>query len=118
MLDGPSIQIETLDQWRAWLVENAVDETAIWVVILKKSTGRQTVVFEALLEEAMCHGWVDVKVRRVDDEWYGIRFVPRRPNSNWNERNREIACDLIAAGRMKPLGQTKLPADLICPTSS
>jgi uncharacterized protein YdeI (YjbR/CyaY-like superfamily) len=114
VLDGPQIRIESLPQWEQWLSANAAEQTEIWAVILKKSTGRQQITFEQLLEEAICWGWIDVKTKRVDDDWYGIRFVPRRPHSNWTPGNRDIACKLIAAGRMQPAGTAKLPSDLIC----
>lgn len=115
MLDGPQITILTLPEWQTWLTENATVETEIWTVILKKSTKRQQIEYMDLLTEALCWGWVDVKTKRVDDDWYGIRFVPRRPNSNWTPGNREIACRLIAEGRMQSPGFDKLPADLTCP---
>jgi uncharacterized protein YdeI (YjbR/CyaY-like superfamily) len=115
MLEGPLITIEVIEEWRAWLEQNATTETEVWCVILKKSTKRQRVEFMELLEEGFCWGWVDVKTKRVDDDWYGIRFVPRRPKSNWTARNREIACELIASGRMQPPGYEKLPTDITCP---
>ena len=115
MLDGPQIRIDALPEWESWFAANVADQTEIWGVILKKSSGRQHVAFEQLLEEAICWRWIDDKTKRVEDDWYGIRFVPRRPNSSWTPGNREIACKQIAAGRMQPYGSEKLPLDLVCP---
>jgi len=81
---------------------------------IKKSSGMQTVGFDELLEIALCWGWVDVMTKGIDDERYGIRFVPRKPGSDWSATNRRIVCRLIADGRMRPSGAALLPADLIC----
>jgi len=58
------------------------DADQLWAAIFKKSSKRQTVTFEELLEIALCWGWVDVQTKGIDDARYGIRFVPRKPGSN------------------------------------
>ena len=63
-------------------------------------------------EVALCHGWVDTQIQRIDDERYAIRFVPRRPGSNWSATNRTLARRLLAEGRIQPAGLTTLPGDL------
>jgi uncharacterized protein YdeI (YjbR/CyaY-like superfamily) len=66
----------------------------------------------ALQEVALCHGWVDTQTKHIDDERYAIRFVPRRPRSNWSEKNRAMARRLVADGRMTAAGTATLPGDL------
>ena len=78
----------------------------------KASSGQQSVTFGALLETAMCHGWVDTQTKRIDDDRYAIRFARRRPGSNWSARNRDIARRLVEEGRMQEAGRTVLPSDL------
>jgi len=95
-----------------WLHEHGAEEPELVVAVYKKSSGRQTVTFDELLEAATCHGWVDTQTKTIDEERYAIRFAPRRPASNWSERNRELARRLIAEGRMKPTGNAVLPPDL------
>jgi uncharacterized protein YdeI (YjbR/CyaY-like superfamily) len=65
-----------------------------------------------LQEVALCHGWVDTQTKRIDEARYAIRFVPRRPPSNWSEKNREMARRLVAESRMTAAGTATLPADL------
>jgi hypothetical protein len=60
----------------------------------------------------MCHGWVDTQTKRIDDDRYAIRFVRRRPDSNWSARNRDIARRLVEEGRMQEAGRAVLPSDL------
>jgi len=82
------------------------------VAIYKKASGKQTVTFLALQESALRHGWVDTQTKRIDDERYAIRFVPRRPGSTWSSTNRRMARRLLEEGRMTAAGVATLPPDL------
>jgi uncharacterized protein YdeI (YjbR/CyaY-like superfamily) len=95
-----------------WLREHGATERERVVAIFKKASGRQTVTFDELLDTALCHGWVDTQTKSIDDERYAIRFVPRRPGSNWSASNRERVRRLLAQGRMTPAGRALLPDDL------
>jgi uncharacterized protein YdeI (YjbR/CyaY-like superfamily) len=95
-----------------WLRDHGATERELIVAIFKKASGRQTVTFDELLEAALCHGWVDTQTKGIDEERYAIRFVPRRPGSNWSPTNREIARRLLREDRMTPAGAAALPADL------
>jgi uncharacterized protein YdeI (YjbR/CyaY-like superfamily) len=100
------------DDFDRWLAEHGADERERIVAIYKKASGRQTVTFDELLDVALCHGWVDTQTKGIDDQRYAIRFVPRRPGSNWSATNREKVRRLLAEGRMTPAGQAVLPDDL------
>lgn len=95
-----------------WLKRHGSRKREVVVAIYKKASGKQTVTFDALLETALCNGWVDTQTKGIDEERYAIRFVPRRPGSNWSETNRRIARRLLEEGRMTPAGIATLPADL------
>lgn len=95
-----------------WLAEHGPGERERVVSIYKKASGRQTVTFDELLDVALCHGWVDTQTKGIDDQRYAIRFVPRRPGSNWSATNREKVRRLLADGRMTPAGRAVLPDDL------
>lgn len=105
-----AIPISAASEFDAWIRANP-DETEVNVAIFKKTSGKQTVTFDQLLEVALCHGWIDTQGQRIDDERWALRFVPRRPVSNWSERNRATARRLIAEGRMTPAGHAALPGD-------
>jgi uncharacterized protein YdeI (YjbR/CyaY-like superfamily) len=96
----------------AWLVAHGSGEREVLVAIDKQASGKQTVTLSALQEVALCHGWVDTQIQRIDEERYAIRFVPRRPSSNWSPTNREIARRLLPQGRIQPAGLATLPDDL------
>jgi hypothetical protein len=82
------------------------------VAIYRVASGKQTVSFETLLETGIRCGWVDTQTKRIDDERYAIRYVPRRPGSHWSARNRAIARRLLDEDRMTPNGRRTLPIDL------
>jgi uncharacterized protein YdeI (YjbR/CyaY-like superfamily) len=87
-------------------------EREVVVAIFKRASGRQTVGLIALQEVALCHGWVDTQTKRIDDERYAIRFVPRRPRSHWSDTNRATARRMLEDGRMTEAGVATLPIDL------
>ncbi len=103
--------MESAAAFDGWLREHGAERSELVVAIYKKASGRQTVDFHALLETAMCHGWVDTQTKRIDDERYAIRYVPRRPGSHWSARNLEIARRLVDDGRMMPVGKAVMPPD-------
>jgi uncharacterized protein YdeI (YjbR/CyaY-like superfamily) len=96
-------------EWRAWLAEHHDRETEIWLVFYKKHTGKPGISYQDALEEALCFGWVDILVRRLDDERYAQKFTPRKARSNWSEINRRLFARLVEEGRMTAAGLAKAP---------
>jgi uncharacterized protein YdeI (YjbR/CyaY-like superfamily) len=107
-----AVPVGSADAFDRWLDDHGTSERERIVAIHKKASGRQTVTFDELLDVALCHGWVDTQTKGIDDQRYAIRFVPRRPGSNWSATNREKVRRLLADGRMTPAGRAVLPDDL------
>lgn len=107
-----AIPIGTAEDFDRWLNAHGRSERAVVVAIYKKSSGRQTVTLTDLQEVALCHGWVDTLGQRVDDERWALKFVPRKPGSNWSARNRDMARRLLETGRILEAGRALLPDDL------
>ncbi len=95
-----------------WLSTHGPSARDIVVAIYKKSSGAQTVTLLELQGVALCHGWVDTQTKRIDEARYAIRFVPRRPGSNWSTKNRQMARRLLEGGRITAAGLATLPSDL------
>jgi uncharacterized protein YdeI (YjbR/CyaY-like superfamily) len=105
------IQPTTRSQWRRWLAKHHDREPhGIWLVIKKKGAGRSTLQYEEALEEALCFGWIDSVVKRIDDTHYCRKFTPRKDHSVWSSANKRRAEALIKAGRMTRFGLTKVTA--------
>lgn len=107
-----AIPIAAGSDFEHWLAKRGTDEREILVAIHNRRSGRQTIGLVELQEIALCHGWVDSQTKRIDGERYAIRFVPRRPGSNWSPKNREMARRMVAGGRVTDAGRATLPLDL------
>lgn len=109
--DGwPVLSFATAAAFEAWLDEHHADGTGLWLKFAKQNRGIDSIGFDEALEVAMCFGWVDSKMRRVDDDYYVLRYQPRKPKSNWSARNKALAERLIAEGRMRPSGLAEIEA--------
>ncbi len=98
------VLIEDRAQWRAWLDANHGTSPGIWLVTWKKPSGRPQLAYDAIVDEALCYGWVDSRPRSIDDQRSARLLTPRRPASNWSARNKARAEQLTAAGRMHASG--------------
>ena len=96
--------------WRAWLNKNHDQAAEIWLAYYKKSVGKKSVSYSEALDEALCFGWIDSTVRRLDEEKYAQRYTPRKPGSIWSARNKAHIARLTAGGRMAPAGLAKVVA--------
>lgn len=108
VLKGGRRSFETREAWRAWLVENHAKAEAIWLVFHKKHTGKVGLTYDEAVEEALCFGWIDGILNRIDDEKHMNRFSPRRAGSIWSERNKERVRKMIDMGRMTEAGLAKV----------
>ena len=93
-------------EWRTWLEKRHSKCDEVWLVYYKKSSGKPRIAYEDAVEEALCFGWIDGKIRKIDEACYEQRFTPRRPRSFWNRSNIQRAERLIELGKMTPAGPT------------
>ncbi len=106
----PTVEHPTPGAWRRWLEANHASSQGVWLKFAKKGSGQTTVNHPQALEEALCYGWIDGQLRPLDEQFYLIRFTPRRPRSTWSENNRVKATELIEQGRMRPAGLAQVEA--------
>ena len=99
----------TVARWQAWLKKHHASATEIWLVFHKKHTGTASVTYLDALDEALCYGWIDSLVRRLDDDRYARKFTPRKVDSKWSAINRKRYAELEAAGRVAPAGKVRSP---------
>lgn len=104
----PAIQPASRAEWRAWLAENHATSAGVWLITWKKQAARPTVVYEEAVEEALCFGWIDGVVNRVDDERTKEWFAPRRAKSTWARTNKERVARLETAGLMTEAGRAAI----------
>ena len=94
--------------WRDWLQSNHQLKKEIWLVYYKKHTGIERIPYDDAVEEALCFGWIDSIVKRVDDETYVQKFSPRKPRSIWSALNKKRVKKMIKSGSMTKAGLEKI----------
>ncbi len=92
------------EEWRRWLEKNSTSAEELWMIIYKKHTGIPCIPYTEAVEEALCFGWIDGKIKRINDEYFIQRYTPRRPGSRWSKYNIERIKRLIKEGRMTQYG--------------
>jgi uncharacterized protein YdeI (YjbR/CyaY-like superfamily) len=97
-------------EWRAWLEDHHETETEVWVGLYKAHTGRANLTWALAVREALCFGWIDGVMRRVDDERHMQRFTPRKTTSKWSAVNVRIVAELEAEGLMRDAGRRAFEA--------
>lgn len=98
--------------WRNWLELNHDREQEVWLVYRKAGLGEANIDYESSVEEALCFGWVDSLIQKIDEEKYARKFTPRRTDSKWSETNKRRVLKLIREGRMTEAGMSKITFDV------
>ena len=99
---------KTRRAWHDWLAKNHGRAAEIWLAYYKKGSGKTSVTYPEALDEALCFGWIDSVIHRLDDERYAQRYTPRNPKSAWSAANKARVARLIAEGRMAEPGLAKI----------
>ena len=94
----------TPEDLRDWFDEHHGTAPELWLGLHKKATGRATIDWSRAVDEALCVGWIDGIMKRIDAETHVQRFTPRRKGSNWSAINVAKVARLTAEGRMRPAG--------------
>ncbi len=107
MKEDKILHVTDRDEWRAWLEKNHAAEREVWLIYYKRHTGSPRIPYDDAVEEAICFGWIDSTVRRLDEEKYAQKFTPRNDKSKWSELNRRRAGKMIKEGKMTEAGLAK-----------
>src|SRR5438874_9891192 len=102
------LYVTNRDEWRAWLVDHQAAENEVWLVYYKKHTGQPRIPYDHAVEEALCFGWIDSIVKRIDGAKFAQKFTPRRDRTRWSALNKRRLRKLIREGRMTAAGLAKI----------
>jgi len=103
--EQPVLTVRDIAAWRSWLSEHHEHAPGTWLRLAKKGTTEPTSLsYDEALEEALCFGWIDGQVRRLDERTYRQRFTPRRARSIWSKRNVGLVERLASEGRLRAAG--------------
>ena len=99
---GKTLYIQNRKDWRTWLEKNYDKEKEIWLIYPNKSSGRSRLEYNDAVEEALCFGWIDSTVKKVDENSFAQRFSPRNPKSGYSQANKERLRKLVKEGKVIP----------------
>ncbi|MCI8540366.1 MAG: hypothetical protein HFE68_02280 [Erysipelotrichaceae bacterium] len=95
------------DAWRAWLSKHSQTQEGVWLIFYKKK-GTQSLKPAEALEEALCFGWIDGQMKRINEDTYQKYFSLRRAKSKWSDKNKKLVKLLEEQGRMSDEGRAKV----------
>jgi len=101
---GQQVIAASREQWREWLEKNHSVKKDVWLIYYKAHTGKHSIGYDESVEEALCFGWIDGIIKKLDEEKFGRKFMPRRKNSRWSELNKKRAERMIKEGKMTEAG--------------
>jgi uncharacterized protein YdeI (YjbR/CyaY-like superfamily) len=104
-----TLEVRDRRRWRQWLTRNHSSSPGVWVVFHKAHTGVQSIDYEDLVCEALCFGWVDSLIKRLDENRFARKLTPRRSGSKWSDSNRKRWASLREAGLLAPAGSSAAP---------
>ena len=108
--DPEIIAFRSAKEWERWLAKAHASSTGVWLRLFKKGSGVASVTHAEALAAALCYGWIDGQIKRHDEESWLRKFTPRRPQSVWSKRNRELVDQLAKAGKMRAAGLKEVEA--------
>jgi len=111
MTTTPLMSFRNRRQWRAWLAKHHTSSAGVWLVFYKRHTGVESIPYEDTVREALCFGWIDSLIKRLDDDRYALKFTPRQATSKWSQINRKRWAELKAAGLLTSAGLAAAPTD-------
>jgi len=106
-----TLHFKSRENWRVWLADHHASSPGIWFVFYKSHTGQKTVSYEDMVREALCFGWIDSLIKRLDDSRYAMKVTPRQPTSKWSNINRKRWAELKATGLLTEAGLAAAPTN-------
>ncbi|MFA5232528.1 MAG: YdeI/OmpD-associated family protein [Candidatus Paceibacterota bacterium] len=101
---GKTLYVENGKKWRSWLSKNHKTKSEIWLIYYRKETGKPRIPYDDAVSEALCYGWIDSIVKKIDKERFAQRFSPRKPKSILSQMNKERIRKLIKEKKMTKWG--------------
>ena len=105
------LDVRTRAKWRAWLGKHHKSSRGVWFVFHKVHTGVKSVPYEDFVREALCFGWIDSLLKRIDADRFALKVTPRKPTSKWSDINRGRWRALKRARLLAPAGLAAAPTE-------
>jgi uncharacterized protein YdeI (YjbR/CyaY-like superfamily) len=100
----PVLTFTTVHDLEARLSSEPADSKGFWLKVSKIGAPEATISKAEAIEAALCCGWIDGQLGKLDDHYFLVRMTPRRPGSRWSANNRATTERLAQHGRLRPAG--------------
>ena len=107
-MDKEQFYFKNAEEWRAWLHQNHADSKGVYLIFYRVDSDMESMRWEEAVKVALCYGWIDSTVRKVDDEQRKQLFSPRKDKSVWSKLNKTYIEQLIAENLMHESGLKKI----------
>lgn len=104
------VPFKTVKAMETWLTKNHAVSDGIWLRFYKKGSGTPSVTRDEAIDVALCFGWIDSQLKKLDDVSWLHKFTPRKARSIWSKRNIDSVLRLTKDKRMKPAGLAQADA--------
>jgi len=108
MKELEQIYFNNKESFHCWLQKNHDKSLGVWIKFFKKHANVECIKYNESLEEALCFGWIDSIIKKIDNDQYARKFTPRTNTSKWSELNKKIVTALIKTGKMTEEGLKKI----------
>ncbi len=109
----PQITVYSKEEWRNWLEKNHEKESKVQVIHHKKHTGKTSMSHKEGIEEALCFGWIDTIMKKLDENRYVRTFMKRGDKANWSINTLSYAKKMLKEGKMHSLGLKRYKEGLL-----
>ncbi|WP_162127857.1 YdeI/OmpD-associated family protein [Flavobacterium phycosphaerae] len=108
MEEKEHLYFKNAQEWREWLHENHHTSTGVYLIFYRVDSTYESMRWEEAVQVAICYGWIDSTVKRLDDERRRQMFTPRKDKSVWSKLNKTYIEKLIAENLMHESGLRKI----------
>lgn len=98
------LDLDELSKWSDWLMTHHTTQTRVWLRIKKKNAQKPGISLSEAVIEALRFGWIDGRLQTIDQDYFYLRFTPRKSDSVWSLINKTRAETLIKEDKMMPMG--------------
>jgi uncharacterized protein YdeI (YjbR/CyaY-like superfamily) len=102
------LYFKNAQEWREWLHDNHHSSKGVHLIFYKVNSDQESMRWEEAVQVAICYGWIDSTVKRLDDERRRQMFTPRKDKSVWSKLNKTYIEQLIADNLMHESGLRKI----------
>jgi uncharacterized protein YdeI (YjbR/CyaY-like superfamily) len=107
-LEKDLLYFKNASEWRNWLHENHAISKGVYLIFYRVNSEFESMRWEEAVQVAICYGWIDSTVKKVDEERRKQVFTPRKDKSVWSKLNKSYIEKLSKENLMHESGLAKI----------